>query len=146
MNYKLILLLFLLSACDLEIIDSNQDYGDYVLDANIQIKSNTNFPIESALVKMDWRVQSYFDYFENEWHYYISERDSGYTDSSGGINLNSHMNVTYYQTKIIRRFLSMCHAQVFEVIQLLLTANNLMQACGTLPIMYIDKIFHTQFI
>lgn len=95
MNYKLIILLFLLISCDLEIIDSNQNYGDYVLDANIQVKSNTNFPIESALVKMDWRVQSYFDYFENEWHYYISERDSGYTDSSGGINLSSHMNVTY---------------------------------------------------
>ena len=96
MNYKLIILLFMLTACiDLEIIDSDQNYGNYVLDANVQVKSNTNFPIESALVKMDWRVGSYFDYFEDEWHYYISDRDSGYTDSSGDANLSSSMNLTY---------------------------------------------------
>ena len=103
MNYKLIILLFLLISCDLEIIDSNQNYGDYVLDANIQVKSNTNFPIESALVKMDWRVCSYFNYVEQEdgsfedecvgWH--ISDRDSDYTDSNGDVNLSSSMNLTY---------------------------------------------------
>jgi len=105
MNYKLIILLFMLTSCiDLEIIGSDQNYGDYVIDANVQVKSNENFlPIESALVKMDWRVCSYFDYveqedgsFENEcagWD--ISDSDSGYTDSNGDVNLSSSMNLTY---------------------------------------------------
>ena len=100
MNYKLIILLFMLSSCiDFEIIDSGQAYGDYILDANVAVRSNTNFPIESALVKMDWKVPSYFDYLENEWHYYMSDRDSGYTNSSGDVNLSASMNSTYLSSE-----------------------------------------------
>ena len=102
MNYILIIFLFLFSSCiDLEIADNQVGYGNYMITATTSVRSNTNFPIESALVKMEWRIPSYFDYIENEWNYDISNQDSDYTNSSGDANLSTFINSTYLSTEDI---------------------------------------------
>ena len=69
----------LLTACDLEFIDSGLNGNRaYIINAEVAVRSNTDFPIASAEVKMEWRIDDY----------YISNRDSNYTDSEGLVQLD----------------------------------------------------------
>ena len=61
-----------------------QNYNTYTINADLEIKSNTNFPIASALVIMEWPLD-----------YYTSISDSGYTDSNGEINLQAQTESNY---------------------------------------------------
>ena len=85
MNSKLsILAIIILIACDLDISNSDSNDTSYIINANLEIKSNTNFSIASALVIMEWHID-----------YYTSNRDSGYTDSNGEINLQAQLESNY---------------------------------------------------
>ena len=76
----------LLTACDLEFIDSGLNgNGAYIINAEVAVRSNTDFPIASAEVKMEWRIDDY----------YISNRDSNYTDSEGLVDLQTYIE-SYY--------------------------------------------------
>ena len=83
MKYVLVILLFFLG-CDLDISDSSSSSNSYVLNTEVEIRSNTNFPIASALVKMEWTLD-----------YHSSNRDSAYTDSDGEVNIQTQADNVY---------------------------------------------------
>ena len=76
--------MFILTACDLEIADLTGN-GAYIINTEVLVKSNTNFPISSALVKMEWKIDDY----------YISNRDSSYTISDGTVTLQAYIENLY---------------------------------------------------
>ncbi len=76
--------MFILTACDLEIADLTGN-GAYIINTEVLVKSNTNFPISSALVKMEWKIDDY----------YISNRDSSYTNSDGTVTLQAYIENLY---------------------------------------------------
>ena len=88
----LIILLFLLGCGDIEFTgySSGSSSNSYVLNMDVQIKSNTNFAISSALVKLEWVLG-----------YDSSIPDSAYTDSNGNVNIQSQIDdIYYYQSQI----------------------------------------------
>ena len=89
MKYVLVILLFFLG-CDLDISDSSLSSNSYAINTEVVIKSNAaNFPITSALVKMEWTLD-----------YHSSNRDSAYTDSNGEVNIQTQIdNVYSYQSQ-----------------------------------------------
>ena len=84
MKYSLLILLIFLG-CDLNISDSNSSSNSYAINTEVVIKSNAaNFPITSALVKMEWTLD-----------YHSSNKDSAYTDSNGEVNILAQIDNVY---------------------------------------------------
>ena len=83
MKYVLVILLFFLG-CDLDISNSNSSSNSYVVNTEVEIRSNTDFSITSALVTMEWTLD-----------YHSSNRDSAYTDSNGEVNILAQIDNVY---------------------------------------------------
>ena len=95
MRYILLILLFLgCGDIDFSITGNPSGSSSYVIDTEVQIKSNTNFPIASALVKMEWALG-----------YNSSIRDSAYTNSNGEADIQTQIeNIYSYQSQIPQIF------------------------------------------
>ena len=84
MKYSLLILLIFLLGCDLDISDSSLSSNSYVVNTEVEIRSNTDFSITSALVTMEWTLD-----------YHSSNRDSAYTDSNGEVNILAQIDNVY---------------------------------------------------
>ena len=126
----------ILTACDLEMIDSGLGSGAYVINAEVTIRSNTDFPIASAEVKMDWKIDDYN----------ISNRDSNYTNSEGLVDLQTYIP-TYYLPNDLPQISFYVSSSAFEDNITTINGNSFTEdMLDTLTNQYVQNINYTIYL
>jgi len=136
-NNYIILSALMLISCDLGVINSELDTsGIHIINAEISIRSNTDFPIASAEVKMEWRIDDYN----------ISNRDSSYTDSDGKVNLQTYIE-SYYLPNETPQISFYVSSSAFQDNNININGNTFTEdMLDTLTNQYIQNINHTIYL